>query len=68
MQQRVEGGGLAGFLFGLIAGTVAAISSWTITELGLPYALGIGVIVGAIGYFLGDRFWFWIGERLRWFV
>jgi hypothetical protein len=65
--QPVEGGGLAGFVFGLLIGFLVGVSSWTILELSIAYAIAAGVIVGLIGFFFGDRFWFWASEKLHWF-
>ena len=63
----VEGGGVAGFLFGLVFGFLAVLGSWTVAEQPVAYALIAGVVVGLLGFFFGDRFWFWLTEKLTWF-
>ena len=65
--EPVEGGGLVGFVFGVVVGTTVGLASWTFAHLQPWYALGLGIIVGTVGYFFGDRFWYWAAEKIKWF-
>jgi hypothetical protein len=67
----VEGGGIVGFVFGLLLGALVGFTSSMLFDLafvyGIAVVLSVGIIVGIIGYFFGDRFWFWFAEKLHWF-
>ena len=41
--------------------------SWTFIEFQPWYAVILGIVVGALGYLYGDRFWHWLGEKIGWF-
>jgi hypothetical protein len=65
----VEGGGLIGFIFGLVLGFVAGFAGMLFADVHyqLWFAAGCGVVVGVIGFFYGDRFWVWLSEHFGWF-
>lgn len=63
--QPAEGGGLLGLLFGVV---LAVVFSWVFGPFPLLVTIILGFVLGALGWRYGDSLWFWLLERLRWFV
>jgi hypothetical protein len=60
-----EGGGVVGFLFGALVG--AAIGGYTGLDFSsLYWIVACGMVCGVLGYFFGDRFFFWLAHWPPW--
>ena len=64
-KRRVQGGGVFGFVFGVILGASIG-SGWEAPDYGV-LTVGLALGLGAVGAAYGDRFWLWFCDKL-WFL
>lgn len=68
MSNETQGGGIVGLIVGLVGGALLGYGLRHFVDSSVA-AISIGaLLVGAFGYFFGDRFWLWLGRNLGWFT
>jgi len=65
-ERTPEGGGIAGFIFGLLLSALVFMCTIAFIDVPWPALAVISIAVGILGYIYGDRFWYWLMERLWW--
>lgn len=55
-----EGGGIVGFLFGVIFAVVILGASLAWLDTPWPLGVTIAIAIGLLAYRFGDRFWTWL--------